>query len=158
MDKIISSLTKLFSNPKVQKMLVIILVIIAILFLLSKISSKFRMALGSIKGVKGKDVYAPIDDARKMVIQDMATGLDNYINPSGWFGEISDAVDGETALVLAVGLPDNEFTYFAQYYEQTFGESLYKAIEGEYSWATGSQYKKVQARLQAMNLVGFSFT
>ena len=143
----LASLMKMLGNPKVQKAIIIVVLVLLALWLLSRASSKAKGFIqGTFMGVQGDNVYAPISDERKVILEQMAEGVHGLIYGTDWGNELTPALGNLNAL------PDNELTYVAQYYGSFLSaNSLYYDIDYEWLFTTDED-EKILARLSAMNL------
>ena len=140
-------ITKGLSNPKVQKILIIILLVLVAMYILSKASGKFKQFFQStFRGVQGDKVNAPITDLRKGTLEAMADELYAGIYGSEWNSVLAQQMSNMDAL------PDNELTYVAQYYGSFLSQNtMYYDIDWEIMPFEDAD-DKLLARLSAMNL------
>lgn len=141
-------ITKGLSNPKVQKILLVILLILVAMYLLNKGSGKFKQFFQStFRGIQGDNVNAPITDARKQWLEDLAQAL--YSEIYDWFGS-NETI--ESILIQMNSLPDSELAYIATYYNGFLStNTLYYDIDWEFMPFEDVD-DDIMARLSAMNL------
>ena len=149
MGAIFTMLTKGLSNPKVQRVLLIIVLILVVMYLLNKSNQKFKVWFQStFKGVQGDSVYAPISDPRKTQLEQMAEDLHAGIWGNEWNSVLANMMSNMNAL------PDNELTYIAQYYGNFLSpNTMHYDIDWEIMPFEDAD-DQLLARLSAMNLQG----
>lgn len=138
-------LTKFLSNPKVQKVILYIVLAIIALWILSTVSEKAnRWIRNTFLPPKGDQLNYPVTDVKKEQLEQMAQDIYDGIYGSGFFLP--------TLFSGALALPDNEFLYMVQYYEQFLSTNkLYYDIDWEIMPTTDTD-DQMLARLTAMNL------
>ena len=70
------------SNPKIQRILLIIVIAIIILWILGNASEKFNVFVKKIKPPTGEGIYNPVPESRKGIIEDIAKDIYEYLDQS----------------------------------------------------------------------------
>jgi len=143
----LQGLLKGLSNPKVQKIIITFLIILAILIIISKSSKKAKQFFNKlVYGTQGDQPYAHITDDRKLVLERLASDVKSSIYGTSGFGGVADNLTSLNAL------NDAEFAYIVEYYERFISENkLYYDIDWEVM-PFDSIDDDVLARLKRMNL------
>jgi len=149
MNAILKSIGVLLSNPKVQKMIIIALIIIAVLYLIGNANKKAKQWFQSnFRGAQGDNVYAPISDNRKTTLEQMASKLYSGIYGNEWNSVLAEQMAQITAL------PDNEIVYIDEYWSSFMSQNtLYYDVDWEIM-PFESADDDLLAKLSAMNLQG----
>lgn len=136
------------SNPKVQKIIITGLIVIAILVVISKASGGAKKFFNKlVYGIQGDEPYAHITDARKLALEKMAGDVKGAIYGTSGFGGVADRLTELNAL------NDAEFAYVVEHYEKFVSENkLYYDIDWEVMPFDDID-DTVLARLSRMNLV-----
>lgn len=143
MNPAVSSIGQILSNPKVQKALLWIAIIIIVLIVLGNITDKSRGFFRRLGGAQGEDVYAPIAESRKTQLESMAADVNSGVN------EVGISLEGTLDDVLA--LSDSEFRYLVQYYNKYYDNTMYYDVDWEWMWWTDVD-DDVLARIKRQNL------
>ena len=132
------------SNPKVQKILLYIIIGIIILVILGNVSDGARNIFRKFNP-KGDDVFAPIPKERKSYLEKLAGNIH-----SGVYQVIGNDLDGY--LEEALALSDSEFKWLNEYYNKYVGDNtMYYDIDWEMMWWTNVD-QDVLARIKRQNL------
>lgn len=151
MKNIFASIQKALSNPKTQKILFMILLVIVILYILSKVSTKFRLWIRSFLGPQGDDVNAPVTPDRQDMIENLARNIKTEIDNEYYLG-----VGGQAELLsliqTALFLPDNEFYQLALYYSKSYAANIYDDVDGYTFPSSSVADENFLRRLEEMNI------
>ena len=139
---------KMLSNPKVQKILLIIIVLVIVVWMLNRGSAKFNhWYRTTLAPVKGDNVNAPISSQRKGILEDLA--LDTY---NAIYGGFVTMITIDDLLINLNSLPDNELKYVATYYEKMLSDnSLYYDVDWE-SLPFIDSDEILMSKLKSMNI------
>lgn len=155
MGAIGGAILKALTNPKIQKYVLYIALIILIIWVLSKSSEKVAIFVKGLKPASGEGIYNPVEESRKPQIEHLASEIKSYLDQSVleyWaYGYVSNLYNYSGVFEEASALPNNELRYLADYYRKSYGISLYKDVDEETfynNWDT-----KLLQRLKETNMV-----
>ncbi len=145
MGNLVRALINGLKNPKIQRIIVIALIVIGVLAILINASPKVKKFWNKLRyGVQGDNVYAPISDLRQGELEKLASDL--YKAIYSWWDTATDS------LGAIKDLNDSEFLYIVEYYERFLSENkMYYDIDWEVLPETEND-DAVLARLKEMNL------
>lgn len=138
-------------NPKIQKIILIILALFVLIWLLGKVGGGVRSIVADVLPTVGDNVNQKISDSRKQTLNVLAQELyDNIYSFFSAGGSVADIVERVNVL------PDNELKYITYYYNSQLGteNGLYYDIDWEVLPMT-TEDDKLLARMKKMNLDGF---
>ncbi len=153
LSKISSTITKGLSNPKVQKFLLYVLLILVAVYILSRSSEKFNLFVKGLKPPKGEGIYNPVAESRQSLLKELAMSINAYLDAPWYSLGGSDAMVAHAALEIALEIPNNELYYLTKYYKSTYMKSLYKDLDEETMPSTWDVDVKLLQRLEELNLV-----
>ncbi len=151
---IFKGLTSIFSNPKVQKILIYVVIALVILYIISRSSERAHLFIKKLKPPKGDNLYSPLSDTRKAYVEDIGDNINTYLD-ANWYSSqaLFDFYGDEEWFQKAADLPDNELYYLSKYYSSNYGKSLYKDVDEELMNSDWTADTDLLQRLEKMNLV-----